>query len=161
MPLMTMKDVLRPIAAAVLGALAVASAHAEPQHCVKAEIVLWGDGRHDDTAALNAWLRGDNLIWAESGEPVGPVIADRTFRLSSAIYAVGGAGRTLERFRLIFPERGETVSGGTVLSGDDPDAAPVVSGVTIVGGDPGEGVPFDSPDIAPAARSDPARCATS
>ena len=89
------------------------------------------------------------------------MIADRTFRLSSAIYAVGGAGRTLERFRLIFPERGETVSGGTVLSGDDPDAAPVVSGVTIVGGDPGEGVPFDSPDIAPATRADPARCATS
>ncbi len=48
-----------------------------------------------------------------------------------------------------------------MLSGDDPDTAPAVSGVTIVGGDPGEGVPFDSPDIAPTARSDPARCATS
>ena len=65
------------------------------------------------------------------------------------------------RFRLIWPERGETVSGGTVMSGVDPDMAPVVSGVTIVGGDPGEGVPFDSPDIAPTARSDPVRCATS
>src|SRR5439155_13557697 len=106
-------------------------------------------------------LRGDVLVWAESSEPVGAVIADRTFRLSSAVYAVGGTGRTLERFRLIWPERGETVSGGTVRSGDNPNEAPVVIDVSIVGGDPGEGVPFDSPDIAPAARSDPARCATS
>jgi hypothetical protein len=47
------------------------------------------------------------------------------------------------------------------MSGADPDEAPIVIDVSIVGGDPGEGVPFDSPDIAPAARSDPARCATS
>ena len=134
---------------------------AEPPQCARGDMVLWGDGRHDDTAALNAWLHGDILVWAGSGEPVGAVIADHTFRLSSAIYAVGGAGRKLERFRLIWPERSETVSGGTIMSGDDPDMAPVVSGVTIVGGDPGEGVPFDSPDIPPAARSDPARCATS
>jgi len=134
---------------------------AEPPQCARGDMVLWGDGRHDDTAALNAWLHGDILVWAGSGEPVGAVIADHTFRLSSAIYAVGGAGRKLERFRLIWPERSETVSGGTIMSGDDPDMAPVVSGVTIVGGDPREGVPFDSPDIAPAARSDPERCATS
>ena len=134
---------------------------AEGPQCARGDMVLWGDGRHDDTAALNAWLRGDMLVWAETGEPVGAVIADRTFRLSSAVYAVGGAARTLERFRLVWPERGETVSGGTVTSGEDPDAPPVVTGVTIVGGDPGEGVPFDSPDIAPAVRSDPARCATS
>jgi hypothetical protein len=134
---------------------------AAPPQCARGDIVLWGDGQHDDTAALNAWLRGDTLVWAETGEAVGPVIADRTFRLSAAVYAVGGTGRTLERFRLFWPERGETVSGGTVMSGDDPDAAPAVSGVTIIGGDPGEGVPFDSPDIAPTARADPARCATS
>ena len=133
----------------------------EAPQCARGDMVLWGDGRHDDTAALNAWLRGDALVWAETGEPVGAVIADRTFRLSAAVYAVGGTGRTLQRFRLIWPERGETVSGGTVMSADDPDAAPVVSGVTITGGDPGEGVPFDSPDIVPTARSDPARCATS
>ncbi len=145
---------------ATLFTLHVALAGEAPQ-CARGDMVLWGDGRHDDTAALNAWLRGDGLIWAETGEPVGPVIADRTFRLSAAVYAGGGTGRKLERFRLVWPERGETVSGGTVLSGDNPDAAPVVSGVTIVGGDPGEGVPFDSPDIAPTARSDPARCATS
>src|SRR5207253_9969634 len=134
---------------------------AEPPQCARGDMVLWGDGRHDDTAALNAWLRGDGLTWAETGEAVGVVIADRTFRLSAAVYAVAGTGRRLERFRLVWPERGETVSGGTIMSGDDPDMAPAVSGVTIVGGDPGEGVPFDSPDIAPADRSDPARCATS
>jgi hypothetical protein len=134
---------------------------AEVPQCVRGDMVLWGDGQHDDTAALNAWLRGDVLLWAETGEPVGAVIADRTFRLSAAVYAVGGSGRTLDRFRLVWPERGETVSGGTVLSGDDPNEAPVVINVSIVGGDPGEGVPFDSPDIAPTVRSDPARCATS
>jgi hypothetical protein len=142
-------------------AMGTAAVAGEAPQCARGDMVLWGDGRHDDTAALNAWLRGDALVWAETGEPVGAVIADHTFRLSSAVYAVGGAGRTLERFRLVWPERGETVFGGTVMSADDPDAAPVVSGVTITGGDPGEGVPFDAPDIAPTARSDPARCATS
>ena len=102
---------------------------AEPPQCARGDMVLWGDGRHDDTAALNAWLRGDNLVWAETGEPVGAAIADRTFRLSAAVYAVGGARRKLERFRLIWPERGETVSGGTVMSGDDPNTGPAVSGV--------------------------------
>src|SRR5947208_528067 len=48
---------------------------AEPQHCVRAEIVLWGDGRHDDSAALNAWFGGADAIWAESGVAVGPAIA--------------------------------------------------------------------------------------
>jgi hypothetical protein len=153
---------LRPVALFLLAGLTSTPALAgEAPQCARGDMVLWGDGRHDDTAALNAWLRGDTLVWAESGEPVGPVIADHTFRLSAAVYAVGGTGRTLERFRLVWPERGETVSGGTVISADDPDAAPVVSGVTIVGGDPGEGVPFDSPDIVPTARSDPARCAIS
>src|SRR5437588_11285916 len=84
------------------------AAAGRPQ-CARGDMVLWGDGRHDDTAALNAWLHGDILVWAGSGEPVGAVIADHTFRLSSAIYAVGGAGRKLERFRLIWPERSETV----------------------------------------------------
>ena len=147
--------------AAFLALLQAPTLAADAPQCARGDMVLWGDGRHDDTAALNAWLRGDTLVWAETGEPVGPVIADHSFRLSAAVYAVGGTGRTLERFRLFWPERGETVSGGTVMSGDDPDMAPAVSGVTIVGGDPGEGLPFDAPDIAPTARADPARCATS
>src|SRR5437588_10976436 len=102
---MTMKDVLRPITAAVLGALALASAHAEPQHCVKAEIALWGDGRHDDTAALNAWFRGEEAVWADSGAPVGAAISGHRFRLSDTVYVPGGSGRNLSDFRMVWPER--------------------------------------------------------
>jgi hypothetical protein len=134
---------------------------AEGPRCARSDIVLWGDGVHDDTTALNAWLRGENLVWAETGEPVGDAVAGHVFRLSSAIYVPGGTGRHLERFRLHWPERGETVTGGSVRAGDDPDAAPLVSGVEIVGGDPGEGVPLETPEISPVPRRDPARCATS
>jgi len=49
---------------------------AEAPHCARGDMVLWGDGEHDDTAALSAWLRGDNLVWAMTGEPVGEAIAD-------------------------------------------------------------------------------------
>jgi len=134
---------------------------AETPQCARGDMVLWGDGEHDDTAALNAWLRGDNLVWATTGAPVGEAIADRVFRLSSVVYVPGGTGRRLDRFRLVWPERGETVTGGTVRSGDDPEAAPIVTGVEIVGGDPGEGVPLETPDIARIDRSNPARCAVS
>jgi hypothetical protein len=137
------------------------STAAEPQHCVKAEIVLSGDGRHDDTHALNAWLRGEDAIWADSGAPVGAAISGRSFRLSAAIYVRAGTGRVLENFRLLWPERGETVSGDTILAGGDPDQAPQMSGVEIVGGDPGEGKPLDLPDPAPAQRDDAESCATS
>ena len=145
---------------ATLLVLCPASAGEAPQ-CARGDIVLWGDGQHDDTAALNAWLRGDNLVWAATGEPVGEAISGHTFRLSSAIYVPGGTGRRLDRFRLIWPERGETATGGSVHAGDNPDQAPVVSGVEIVGGDPGEGVPLETPEITPADRRDPSRCAVS
>ena len=142
--------------------LALSPAHAiEPPHCARGDMVLWGDGVHDDTAALGAWLRGDSLVWAATGEPVGEAIADRIFRLSSAIYVPGGTGRQLERFRLVWPDRGETVTGGSVQSGDDPNEAPVVTGIEIVGGDPGEGVPLETPDITRIDRANPARCAVS
>jgi len=147
---------------ALIGALALPPRlQAEPQHCVRAEIVLWGDGRHDDSAALNAWFRGADAIWAENGEPVGESIAGHSFRLSAAVYVPGGTGRRLEDFRMLWPERGETVAGGTIRSGTDPDAAPVITGVSITGGDPGEGVPFEAPDPAPAGRDKEASCATS
>lgn len=136
-------------------------AYTEPQRCVRAEIVLWGDGRHDDTHALNAWLRGEDAIWADSGAPVGAAISGRSFLLSAAVYVRAGTGRVLEYFRLLWPERGETVSGGTILAGGDPDQAPQMSGVEIAGGDPGEGQPFDLPDPAPARRDDAESCATS
>jgi hypothetical protein len=144
-----------------LVAAPVAAHAAAQQHCVRADIVLWGDGRHDDSAALNAWFGGDAAIWAASGEPVGESIAGHSFRLSAPLYVRGGTGRRLEDFRMLWPERGEIVSGGSIVSGSDPDAAPIVSGVQIIGGDPGEGAPFDAPDAIPAGRDDRASCAIS
>ena len=126
-----------------------ARAPAAPPHCVAAAVVLWGDGRHDDTGALNAWLKGRPAIWGDSGAPVGPSISGRAFRLSSAIYVTAGTGRRLEDFRLFWPHRGEVVSGGTILAGSDPDKAPTLSGVRVSGGDPGEGKPFETPDAPP------------
>lgn len=122
---------------------------ADQQRCVPAEIVLWGDGRHDDTNALNAWLHGENAIWGDSGAAVGTAITGRSFRLSSAIYIPGGTQRELTDFRMLWPARGEIVTGGTIRSGSDPDGAPAVAGVSIEGGDPGEGKPFETPDAAP------------
>ena len=98
---------------------------------------------------------------AKSGEPVGASIAGHSFRLSDAVYVPGGTGRRLEQFRMLWPERGETVSGGLIVSGSDPDQAPIMSGVSIVGGDPGEGIPFEAPQPAPAGRENEASCATS
>ena len=147
---------------AISAILLSATAHAaDPQRCVRAEIVLWGDGRHDDSAALNAWFRGEPAIWADSGEPVGASIAGHSFRLSGPLYVPGGAGRRFEDFRMAWPERAETVSGGMILSGTDPGQPPILSGVTIHGGDPGEGVPFEMPDPVPAGRDDEASCGTS
>jgi hypothetical protein len=134
---------------------------AEPQHCVHAQIVLWGDGRHDDSTALNAWFGGEEAIWATSGEPVGASIAGHSFRLSAPVYIRGGTGRRLEDFRMLWPERDETVSGGAIASGGDPAKAPMVSGVSILGGDPGEGAAFEAPDPTPTGRDDKASCAIS
>jgi hypothetical protein len=136
-------------------------ATAAPQDCVKAEFILWGDGKHDDTAALSAWLRGANASWASTGKPVGDRIVGHSFRLSAAVYVAAGSGRQLDDFRLLFPERGETVSGGTIMAGNDPDKPPVMSGVTIRGGDPGEGTPFDIPDLHPGRPSNQTSCAIS
>ena len=141
--------------------LPTAAAEAEPQRCKPVEIVLWGDGKHDDSAALNAWLAGDAAVWATGGEPVGARISGRRFRLSAATYVPGGTGRRLEDFRLDWPERGESVAGGVIAAGDDPDAAPRLSGVSISGGDPDEGMPFESPAAAPAQGDDRASCAIS
>lgn len=117
---------------------------AEKQDCVRPELVLWGDGRHDDTAALDAWWHGADAVWAASGDPVGAMITGRTFRLSNAIYVPGGTGRRMADFHLVWPERGETVSGGTITAGTDPNGAPAIAGVKIEGGDPGEGKPFET-----------------
>ena len=58
---------------ATLLALSAASAE-EPSKCAAAPHLLWGDGEHDDTAALNAWFRGESVIWAQTHEPVGAEI---------------------------------------------------------------------------------------
>lgn len=145
----------------VLSALALLPAQAAERHCGRAAVVLWGDGRHDDTVALNAWLGGREAIWAESGAPVGAEIDGRRFRLSAAVYVRAGTGRALREFRMEWPGRGEIVSGGAILAGSDPDAAPVLSGVSIVGGDAGEGVAFEMPDPVPPRHDGDASCATS
>ena len=134
---------LVPFVVALLLALPQAAGSA-PAKCTP--LLLWGDGRHDDTLALNAWFRGDDVLWAETGKAVGPAITGRTFRLSAAVYVSAGTDRSLERFRLTWPERGETVAGGAIRTGGEPAGEPVLTGVSIVGGDSGEGVPFDAAD---------------
>ena len=141
---------------ALLAALPAAAS--EPAKCAPGALVLWGDGEHDDTAALNAWLRGERVVWAQSREEVGPLVAGRTFLLSQAVYAVGGSGRTLERFRFLWPERQETVTGDALATGADPNAPPSGTNIRITGGDSGEGVAVDAPDPAPSDRGDPAKC---
>jgi hypothetical protein len=144
--------------ALLFAAVVAVSAQADEQRCVRTQNILWGDGRHDDTVALNAWLRGEGAVWGDTGKSVGAAIAGRSFRLSSAIYVIGGTGRSLSDFRLLFPERGEVVSGGTVRAGSDANQPPVSAGVTIQGGDSGEGLPFDAPDPMPVRAEDKAAC---
>jgi hypothetical protein len=149
---------MRTASALVLALVWISCAHAGDDRCVRAQNILWGDGRHDDTVALNAWLRGEEAVWGDTGKSVGAAIAGHTFRLSSAIYVIGGTGRSLSDFRLLFPERGEVVTGGTVRAGGDANQPPVSSGVTITGGDSGEGIPFDAPDPKPVRAEDKAAC---
>jgi hypothetical protein len=144
----------------VFSVLSAAGAE-ERSSCVAAPPVLWGDGVHDDTAALNAWFRGETVMWAQTHEPVGAEIADRTFLLSSTVYVRGGTGLRLEHFRMIWPWRDETVSGGAIATGNDPDAEPIIEGVTMVGADPDEGIPYKAPDPEPREHGIPRHCLTS
>lgn len=138
------------LTALAAGAFLASAARAEAlTHCPQSRFVLWGDGRHDDAAALNAWFRGEGVLWAETGAAAGAVIAGRRFILSTALYVPSGSGRSLERFQLLWPARHETVAGAAIHTGDDPDTAPVMLGIAKTGGDPGEGVPFAAPDPAP------------
>ena len=141
---------------------AVSPAGAEDQSkCSAAPPVLWGDGEHDDTAALNAWFRGEAVLWAQTHEAVGSEIADRSFLLSSTVYIHGGTGRKMERFRMVWPWRDEIVTGGTVAAGDDPDGEPIADGITTVNADPDEGVPYDGPKLEPHEHGVPKHCLTS
>jgi hypothetical protein len=46
---------------------------------------LWGDGIHDDTAALQAWLDGSPVIRGD-GSMVGRVLYGGSYRVSGTIY---------------------------------------------------------------------------
>ena len=150
------------IAALLLAAFAAISVSAaEPAQCVGAHLVLWGDGAHDDTAALNAWFAGETVVWGDTQEPVGAEIAGHDFLLSSTVYIPSGTGRRLERFRMLWPYRHETVSGGTILTGDDPDKAPAAIAVTTVNAGPDEGVPFEAETPSSDQPAAAARCLVS
>jgi hypothetical protein len=152
------------LAAVLVGALLALSPAAaeEKSNCAAAPLVLWGDGEHDDTAALNAWFRGDPVVWGETHQSVGAEIADRTFLLSAAVYVSSGTGRKLERFKMVWPApRNEQVSGGTILSGDDPKQPPVAEGITKINADPDEGVPYEAPGGEPREHGVPRHCLTS
>ena len=151
------------MAAAVLALLVPLSAATadEPSKCAAAPHLLWGDGEHDDTAALNAWFQGETVIWAQTHDAVGEEIADRTFLLSSVVYISSGTGRKLERFRMVWPERKEIVSGDAIVAGNDPDQPPVADGITKIGADPDEGVPYETPDPEPREHGIPKHCLTS
>ena len=140
----------------------VSPAGAEDQSkCSAAPPVLWGDGEHDDTAALNTWFRGETVLWAQTREAVGSEIADRSFLLSSTVYIHGGTGRKMERFRMVWPWRDEVVTGGTIAAGNDPDDEPVADNITKVNADPDEGVPYDGPELEPHEHGIPKHCLTS
>jgi hypothetical protein len=147
----------------VLAGIAVLSPAwgADSSKCGARLFVLWGDGRHDDTAALNAWFRGDDVIWGQTGRSVGTQIAGGVFRLSSAIYIPSGRSRSIARFQFVWPSRKELVSGGTIVSGADPDQPPVATGLTKIGAGPNEGVPYPSKTPKPGAPDSHADCLVS
>ena len=126
------------------------AAAADDSKCPAKLSVLWGDNRHDDTAALNAWFRGDPVVWAQTGRSVGPEISGHMFRLSAPIYISSGTGRRIDGFQFVWSDHKELVAGGTIVAGTDPNAAPVATGLTKIGAGPNEGVPFHSPTPKPA-----------
>jgi len=156
------------IAAAILAVVlsAMPAWAGEGAKCAVTALALWGDGRHDDTAALNAWFRGESVVWAQTGTKVGSEIGgseigDRVFRLIGPVYIPSGTGRRIERFQLIWPERKERVSGGTIVAGLDPAKPPVAANLTKIGSRPDEGVPFETPDPKPANRDAGTNCLVS
>ncbi|MBO0736694.1 MAG: hypothetical protein J2P48_09010 [Alphaproteobacteria bacterium] len=148
--------------AVVASLLVLSAARAQEQSkCAAAPHVLWGDGEHDDTAALNAWFRGEVVVWAETGVAVGTAIADHTFRLSSPVYVPGGTGLRLEHFRMIWPWNNEVVSGGAIVTGNDPAKGARTEGIKMVGAGPDEGVNYTAPPPEPREHGIPRHCLTS
>jgi hypothetical protein len=131
---------------------------AEKPDCEVAGVALWGDGKHDDTRALNAWFRGDRVVWAQTGRAIGPEIIGHDFLLSSTVFVPSGTGRRFERFQMIWPARKERISGGTILTGDDPDKPAIQVGIVKTGAGPEEGVPYAAPAPKPGTRELPESC---
>ena len=55
-------------------------------------LLIWGDGIHDDTAALKAYMRGERVVWAS--EPLSPftgLMRGGTFRITSKLVLADGA----------------------------------------------------------------------
>jgi hypothetical protein len=134
---------------------------AENPDCEAVSLALWGDGKHDDTRALNAWFNGTRVVWAQSGQVIGPELAGHDFLLSSTVFIPSGTGLRFERFQMIWPGRQERVSGGTILTGNDPDKPAIVVGIVKLGADPDEGVPYEAPRPKPGTREVPERCLVS
>jgi hypothetical protein len=107
------------------------------------------------------WFRGETVVWAKTHEPVGEEIADRTFLLRSALYVTSGSGRKLERFRMVWPERNETVTGGVIHAGNDPAQPPMADGIVMVGAGADEGVPYVTPPLEPHEHGVARHCLTS
>jgi hypothetical protein len=138
-----------------------AASAADPSKCTMIPLVLWGDGKHDDTRALNAWFRGDPAVWAQTGQPVGAQITGQVFRLEGPVLIPSGTGRSIERFEWIWPERGERVTGGSIRAGNDHDKPPVASSVVKIGAGPNEGVPYPTTDQKPADHRNDTGCLVS
>ncbi len=47
--------------------------------------ILWGDGIHDDTEALNAWIRDENVYWRGNDKRVEDYIGGKVFKLSDSL----------------------------------------------------------------------------
>ena len=48
-------------------------------------LILHGDGKHDDTDALQAWFDNETVYWP-NGDEVGSIILGGHFKLSRTIY---------------------------------------------------------------------------
>jgi hypothetical protein len=151
------------LTALLLLALAIASpgSAADSSKCGAKLFVLWGDGKHDDSAALNAWFRGDAVVWHQNGRSVGAQISGRDFRLTAPIYISSGTDRSIANFKFLWPERNEVVAGGTIVTGNDPNRPPVATGITKIGSGANEGVPFPSDTPKPAASDNRTDCLVS
>jgi hypothetical protein len=64
--------------------------------------VLYGDGKHDDTEALQAWFDGDRVVYSDGAVAGGPTLANREFLISGPITLRGNAERHFTYNRVRF-----------------------------------------------------------